>query len=340
MNTFKKLTVKAVGVLIVVGFIFSSIPSAKAELSTIPAIPVTNCSKITYSLAAGSKDVSSGYQVSVLQNYLKANGYFYGSVNGVYGADTTAAVKLFQKNNGLEQVGNVGPKTKDKINQYMCGSSTQFSTGNSNSSYSSSYGYSNAYGTVTTPKKLPEYVPSKKTKKFTNGSGSIALTHPSNWAATNIFFNPLVIITFDGVLSEKTPEFGAGILTFAATDDIKNIDEALKKEKKPFTKEQKKVGSVTYTVIAGEELDPKTGLMVTAKLYISKNPVAGKYHSIIVMAVPTELVSKITPEFEKMIKSARFSEEIADEMDELSGAFGSGSMSSGSDMFGSSFLSL
>ncbi len=50
-------------------------------------------------------------QVKTVQQKLKNWGYYSGSVDGVYGPKTKAAVKQFQKNNGLVADGIVGSKT-------------------------------------------------------------------------------------------------------------------------------------------------------------------------------------------------------------------------------------
>ena len=55
---------------------------------------------------------SSGAEVRELQNKLKSWGYFDGAVDGVYGAKTYEAVKLFQKKNGLTADGVVGSQTR------------------------------------------------------------------------------------------------------------------------------------------------------------------------------------------------------------------------------------
>lgn len=54
-----------------------------------------------------------------LQNCLKFDGVFPKNIEstGLYGPITTNAVKDFQKKNGLEQVGTVGPKTKELLEQ-------------------------------------------------------------------------------------------------------------------------------------------------------------------------------------------------------------------------------
>ena len=66
------------------------------------------------SLKAGAK----GTEVSQVQQRLKDLKYYSGSVDGAFGAGTTAAVKLFQANNGLTADGVVGEKTKERLFSY------------------------------------------------------------------------------------------------------------------------------------------------------------------------------------------------------------------------------
>jgi N-acetylmuramoyl-L-alanine amidase len=54
---------------------------------------------------------SSGTDVKTVQQKLKNWGYYTGSVDGVYGTKTKAAVIYFQKKNGLTADGIVGAKT-------------------------------------------------------------------------------------------------------------------------------------------------------------------------------------------------------------------------------------
>lgn len=54
---------------------------------------------------------SRGETVKLIQQKLKRWGYYKGSVDGIYGAATKAAVKYFQSRNGLTADGIVGPKT-------------------------------------------------------------------------------------------------------------------------------------------------------------------------------------------------------------------------------------
>ena len=61
--------------------------------------------------AASLKRGSSGDKVTQLQQKLKNWGYYSGSVDGIFGSATEAAVKKFQKKNGLTADGIVGKAT-------------------------------------------------------------------------------------------------------------------------------------------------------------------------------------------------------------------------------------
>ncbi len=78
------------------------------------------------------KQGSSGTTVTTMQKKLKNWGYYNGGVDGIYGSKTVAAVKYFQRRNGLVVDGIAGNKTLSAM-----GISTA-SSGSSSSSYSSS----------------------------------------------------------------------------------------------------------------------------------------------------------------------------------------------------------
>ena len=82
--------------------------------------------------AAVLKVGSSGQKVRTLQTKLNNWGYNAGTVDGIFGSNTLAAVKRFQANNGLTVDGIVGAKTAAAFGMTLSGSSS------SNSSYSSS----------------------------------------------------------------------------------------------------------------------------------------------------------------------------------------------------------
>lgn len=54
---------------------------------------------------------SSGNEVTQIQTKLKRWGYYNGSIDGIYGSRTVAAVKWFQSKNGLTADGIAGPAT-------------------------------------------------------------------------------------------------------------------------------------------------------------------------------------------------------------------------------------
>lgn len=61
--------------------------------------------------AATYRQGSSGEQVRVIQDKLKRWGYYDGAVDGIFGSATTAAVRWFQRANGLKVDGIVGRQT-------------------------------------------------------------------------------------------------------------------------------------------------------------------------------------------------------------------------------------
>jgi len=62
---------------------------------------------------------SRGSDVTYVQSVLKKLGYFYGDTTGYYGPITRNAVEQFQRDFGIEAVGEVGPKTSRMINDVV-----------------------------------------------------------------------------------------------------------------------------------------------------------------------------------------------------------------------------
>ena len=87
-------------------------------------------SKLNQVLAL-SKYGSQGEEVKQIQTKLKRWGYYNGSIDGIYGSKTLAAVKSFQKKNGLTVDGIAGTKT---LNAMGITSSSNSSSTTSNSS--------------------------------------------------------------------------------------------------------------------------------------------------------------------------------------------------------------
>lgn len=78
-----------------------------------------------------SKYGSRGEEVRTIQTKLKRWGYYNGNVDGIYGSQTLAAVKYFQRKNGLAVDGIAGKRTLEAMGIFN-------SSGNSGSSSSSS----------------------------------------------------------------------------------------------------------------------------------------------------------------------------------------------------------
>ncbi|AGK95929.1 M14 family metallopeptidase [Clostridium pasteurianum] len=64
---------------------------------------------------------SSGTEVMKIQAVLKKIGYNPGAIDGVFGSQTEAAVKNFQRNNGLTPDGIIGPDTYRLLERYILG---------------------------------------------------------------------------------------------------------------------------------------------------------------------------------------------------------------------------
>ena len=83
-------------------------------------------------LAENLRYGSRGDKVKELQQKLKRWVYYTGSIDGIFGSGTQAAVKNFQKKNGLTADGIVGPKTAAALGMNLTSSSS--SSGSSSSS--------------------------------------------------------------------------------------------------------------------------------------------------------------------------------------------------------------
>ena len=79
-----------------------------------------------------SKYGSRGQEVITIQTKLKRWGYYNGSVDGIYGSETLAAVKWFQRKNGLTADGIAGPATLKAMGIYTSSSSSGTSSNSNN----------------------------------------------------------------------------------------------------------------------------------------------------------------------------------------------------------------
>ncbi len=106
----------------------------KRKAAMILAMALTLCALLqTTSFAAALRRGSEGEDVKTLQTKLKRWGYYTGSVDGIFGSGTEAAVKNFQRKNGLTADGIVGSATAKALGMTLSGSSSSGSAGGSSS---------------------------------------------------------------------------------------------------------------------------------------------------------------------------------------------------------------
>jgi len=101
----------------------SQLIQLQTQLSTMQGAQSSNSSantnssiyshKFNSSLKVGSK----GADVTALQQRLTAEGLYSGPANGNFGPLTEAAVKKYQAQHGIDQLGNVGPVTRAALNK-------------------------------------------------------------------------------------------------------------------------------------------------------------------------------------------------------------------------------
>ena len=84
--------------------------------------------------AAVLKQGSTGSLVKTVQQKLKNWGYYTGTVDGIYGSKTVAAVKYFKRTNGLTADGIVGSKTAAALGITLSGSTSTSSTSSTSNS--------------------------------------------------------------------------------------------------------------------------------------------------------------------------------------------------------------
>ena len=80
-------------------------------VTAVLALNLAVCSIVQTAHAAMYQKGSSGSVVTQIQTKLKNWGYYNGTIDGIFGSKTEAAVELFQRKNGLTVDGKVGAAT-------------------------------------------------------------------------------------------------------------------------------------------------------------------------------------------------------------------------------------
>lgn len=121
----KKLTISLLILLVGIFALTGSLALSTMTLKSVDAKETVAQIDNVYAVTADTREV---------QTRLKKWGYYTGSVDGINGPKTIAAVKKFQKKYGLVQDGIVGPLTAAKMGISLS-SSTSSSSYNSNDRY-------------------------------------------------------------------------------------------------------------------------------------------------------------------------------------------------------------
>lgn len=110
MKKMKRIAVAAAGLFVYCSAAAIAASRAKAQNAATYAAEC-NADEVAVSAVAVLRKGSKGNEVKEVQRRLKQWGYYSGSVDGVFGAGTRAAVIAFQKKNGLTADGVVGKAT-------------------------------------------------------------------------------------------------------------------------------------------------------------------------------------------------------------------------------------
>ena len=100
-----------------------------ASLAVIFAVNILIITLAQSAQAATYRQGSSGEAVRTIQTKLQRWGYYDGAIDGIFGSETTAAVKEFQRKNGLAVDGILGPRTREALGMPTCGSTSSAQQG-------------------------------------------------------------------------------------------------------------------------------------------------------------------------------------------------------------------
>lgn len=100
-----------------------------ASLAVIFAVNILIITLAQSAQAATYRQGSSGEAVRTIQTKLQRWGYYDGAIDGIFGSETTAAVKEFQRKNSLAVDGIVGPRTLEALGMPTGGSTSSAQQG-------------------------------------------------------------------------------------------------------------------------------------------------------------------------------------------------------------------
>ena len=218
----------------------------------------------------------TGADVIAVQQKLKELGFYSGSVDGVYGTGSIAAVKKFQQQNGLTADGLVGSRTYTALMSASTGSSSNSGSDNSSSSSDSTSGQDYAEGTLSYGSSGTEV---KKMQQALKALGYNVSADGSYGALTQMAitqFQKRNGLTADGVAGSATLKLlysGNAKEADPSANDNMSIDDSTGKANGPSVSSVKLLhwfNEVKPSLKNGNKLivfDPATNLQWTLKAY-------------------------------------------------------------------------
>lgn len=218
----------------------------------------------------------TGADVIAVQQKLKELGFYSGSIDGVYGTGSIAAVKKFQQQNGLTADGLVGSRTYTALMSASTGSSSNSGSDNSSSSSDSTSGQDYAEGTLSYGSSGTEV---KKMQQALKALGYNVSADGSYGALTQMAvtqFQKRNGLTADGVAGSATLKLlysGNAKEADPSADDNMSIDDSTGKANGPSVSSVKLLhwfNEVKPSLKNGNKLivfDPATNLQWTLKVY-------------------------------------------------------------------------
>ena len=218
----------------------------------------------------------TGADVTAVQQKLKELGFYSGSMDGVYGTGSIAAVKKFQQQNGLTADGLVGSRTYTALMSASTGSSSNSGSDNSSSSSDSTSGQDYAEGTLSYGSSGTEV---KKMQQALKALGYNVSADGSYGALTQMAvtqFQKRNGLTADGVAGSATLKLlysGNAKEADPSADDNMSIDDSTGKANGPSVSSVKLLhwfNEVKPSLKNGNKLivfDPATNLQWTLKAY-------------------------------------------------------------------------
>lgn len=117
---FIVLTLKKLNFLIIIFLVCVCTTIILFDFTKVQALEyghAQDCYK--YNVIKYNKLTKRNKEIQEIQNWLKANGYYNGKIDGIYGKKTVRGIKKFQKLNHLKADGIIGYKTWAKIGDYQ-----------------------------------------------------------------------------------------------------------------------------------------------------------------------------------------------------------------------------